>query len=151
MLDGMEGVRVVHRGDSPCGTIEATKGWRCIRTLVDGRIGPAMGQIRLSDYLGVEFYDEESKVPEWYKRWAYEGASAGTKTYAPRGKATVYARAGSPGHACSLLVLWTHFAPRFDPSLDQDGNATRAMKARRDSMAAMQAAIIDSLRAPKKP
>lgn len=151
MLDGMEGVRVVNRGDSPCPSLESTKGWRCLRTLVDGRIAPAMGQLKLSDYIGVEFYDEESKVPEWYKRWAFANATAGTKTYSPPGMPTVYGRAGMPGRACALLVVWTHFAPRFDPSLDQDKNATRAMKVRRDSIAAWQKAIIDSLRAPKKP
>jgi hypothetical protein len=151
MLDGMEGVRVVNHGDSPCPSLEPTKGWRCLRTLIDGRLAPAIGQLRLTDYIGVEFYDEEDKVPEWYKRWAYENATVGTKTFTPRGRPTVYGRAGMPGRSCSLLVVWTHFAPRFDPSLDQDKNATKAMQARRDSIAAFQKAIVDSLKALKKP
>jgi hypothetical protein len=150
MFDGMEGVRVVSRGDSPCPQLESTKGWRCLRTLVDGRLATA-GAVKLSDYIGVEFYDEESKVPEWYKRWAFANATAGTKTYTPPGKPTVYGRAGMPGRGCALLVVWTHFAPRFDPSLDQDRNATRAMKVRRDSIAAWQKSIVDSLKGFKKP
>jgi hypothetical protein len=151
MAEGMEGVRVVYRGDSPCPTLESTKGWRCLRTLVDGRLAPVGGGLRMSDYIGIEFYDEEDKVPEWYKRWAFANATSGTKTYSPPGLPTVYGRAGMPGRPCALLVVWTHFAPRFDPKLDQNKNATRAMKSRRDSLAALQKAIVDSLKALKKP
>ncbi len=150
MAEGMEGIRVVYRGDSPCPTLESTKGWRCIRTLVDGRLAQVGGGLRMSDYIGVEFYDEEDKVPEWYKRWAFANATSGTKTYSRPGLPTAYGRAGMPGRPCALLVVWTHFAPRFDPSLDQDKSATRAMKSRRDSLAAFQKSIVDSLRQLKK-
>jgi len=147
MADGMEGVRLVNRGTSPCRGIEATNGWRCLRTLVDGRLAPALGQLKMSDYIGVEFYDDEDKVPEWYKDFAYAGAVRGTKTRPVPGRPTKFGTAAQPGRACSLLVLWTHFAPRFDPSLDQDKKATRAMQARRDSIAA----LIDTLQKARKP
>lgn len=147
MAEGMEGVRLVARGTSPCLMLESTKGWRCLRTLVDGQPGSATGSLKMSDYIGVEFYDEEDKVPEWYKNYSYASAHGSTPTMAHKGLPATYRTAAQPGRPCALMVVWTHFAPRFDPSLDQDKSATRAMKAHRDSMSA---ATIDSL-TRKKP
>jgi len=46
----------------------------------------------------------------------------------------IYREPSLPGRKCSLLVYRTHFAPRFDPSLDQSAVTTQIMKARRDSL-----------------
>jgi len=155
MAQGMEGVRLVGGRTSPCRVLEPTNGWRCLRTLVDGRVGPALGRLKMTDYIGVEFYDDEDKVPEWYKEYAYASAARSTKTHSTRAGGTagptVYGTPQLAGRECSLLVLWTQFAPRFDPSLDQDKHATQAMKARRDSIAAWQKSLIDSLAPVKKP
>ena len=152
MLVGMEGIRTVGGNGNPCATLEATKGWRCLIQLIDGRRGNVLGQLRMSDYIGVEFYDEEDKVPEWYKSLAYTPARAATKTYTPRGRATVYATPSMPGRGCSLIVFWTKFADRYNPSLDQDKSSTHAMQSRRDSLGAEKKAVLDSLmRGTKKP
>lgn len=155
MAQGMEGLRLVGSDGSPCRRLEPTTGWRCLRTMIDGRIGPAQGRLKMSDYIGIEFYDDPDKVPEWYKEYAFAAASRSTKTRSTRAGGTagptVYGTPQQGGRECSLLVLWTQFAPRFDPSLDQDKNATRAMKVRRDSIAALQKSLIDSLAPVKKP
>ena len=152
IVDGMEGLKRVP--GVPCPSFVPTTGWRCLTVLVDGkRQGGANFQPALmTDYIGVEFYADFDHVPEWYKQFAFAGATKGVPTHslAP-GRATVYREGAQPGRDCSLLVYWTHSAPRFDPTLDQDKNATRAMKARRDSIAVLQKSIVDSLKALKKP
>jgi len=146
---GMEGLR--RMPSLICPTFVATTGWRCLAIVVDGKrlsAGNAPPAL-MSDYIGVEFYADFDHVPEWYKQFAFTGSSIGTKTYTPPGKATVYRQPSQGGRNCSLLVYWSHFAPRFDPKLDQDKNATRAMQSRRDSIAARQKVLIDSLNALK--
>jgi hypothetical protein len=149
---GMEGLRRVP--GSPCPRFVPTTGWRCLRVLVDGKVtSNANGPPALmTDYIGVEFYADYDHVPEWYKQFAFAGATQGVPTHqsAP-GRAMIYRQPSQSGRDCSLLVYWTHFAPRFDPKLDQNAAATRAMQARRDSIAARQKAIVDSLAAAKKP
>jgi hypothetical protein len=143
---GMEGLKRVP--GMPCPGFAPTTGWRCLRILVDGKqVGQAPAL--MSDYIGVEFYADFDHVPEWYKQFAFAAATGRpvpTHSLAP-GRATIYRQPELGGRDCSLLVYWTHFAPRFDPKLDQDKNATRAMKSRRDSIAALQKSIIDSLNA----
>jgi hypothetical protein len=149
---GMEGLKRVPA--MPCPTFIPTTGWRCLRILVDGKLMSSANEPPglMSDYIGVEFYADYDHVPEWYKQFAFSGASRGVPTHslAP-GRATIYRQPSQGGRDCSLLVYWTHFAPRFDPKLDQDKNATRAMQSRRDSIAALQKQIVDSVRGKKKP
>lgn len=146
---GMEGLRRVP--GIPCPGFVPTTGWRCLRVIVDGRVtgsAPAL----MADYIGVEFYADFDHVPEWYEQFAFASSTRGVATrQLVRGGDIIYRQPSLPGRNCSLLVYWTHFAPRFDPSLDQDKNATRAMQSRRDSLAAFQKSIIDSLKALKKP
>ncbi len=152
MLVGMEGIRTVGSNGSPCAALESTKGWRCVRTLVDGRPLNTLGQLRMTDYIAIEFYDEEDKIPEWYKSLAYQQGNASRPTTAVRGRATQYRTPAMPGRFCALIVYWTKFADRYNPSLDQDKSATRAMQARRDSLGAEKKAVLDSLiRGTKKP
>ncbi len=149
---GMEGLKRVP--GIPCPRFVPVTGWRCLRVLVDGKVmSNANAQPALmSDFIGVEFYADYDHVPEWYKQFAFAGATQGVPTHpsAP-GRAMIYRQPSQSGRDCSLLVYWTHFAPRFDPKLDQNAAATRAMQARRDSIAARQKAIVDSLAAAKKP
>ncbi len=152
---GMEGLRRVP-GQGGCASFVPTTGWRCLTVVVDGkRVSAANSPPALmSDYIGVEFYADFDHVPEWYKRYAFAGATQGVATKVVRGVGTVYRQPSQGGRNCSLLVYWTHFAPRFDPKLDQDKNATRAMQSRRDSIAALQKSLVDSLnalKAAKKP
>jgi Carboxypeptidase regulatory-like domain len=140
MFEGMEGLRLVP--GVPCPSLESLNGWRCIKTLIDGRPSPAIGDLKLTDYIGVEFYSEEDKVPAWYQTYAFANAQAGHATMARRGMPTTYRTPSLPGRNCALIVYWTHFAPRYDPKLDQDKATTRAMQAHRDSL---QTALLDSL------
>jgi hypothetical protein len=150
MFQGMEGIRIVPA--LGCPRLESTKGWRCTKTLIDGR-PPANGfAYKMSDYVAVEFYDEEDKVPEWYKNYAFAEATQGVPTHqTKKGGDFIYRQPSRGGRSCALLMYWTKLATRSDPSLDQDKNTTRVMKARRDSIAARQQAILDSLAAAKKP
>jgi hypothetical protein len=132
---GMEGLRRVP--GIPCPRFVPVTGWRCLQTLVDGRLmtsangPPAL----MSDYVGVEFYADYETAPEWYKQFAFAQSTMGVPTHqAQPGRAMIYRQPSLPGRPCSLLVYWTHFAARYDPSLDQSATTTRVMKARRDSL-----------------
>jgi hypothetical protein len=106
----------------------------------------------MSDYIAVEFYNEEDKVPEWYKNFAFAEATQGVPTHqAKRGGDFIYRQPSLGGRPCALMMYWTKLATRSDPSLDQNKTTTRLMQARRDSIAARQRAIIDSLAAAKRP
>ncbi len=150
MFQGMEGVRLVP--SLGCPRLESTKGWRCMRTLVDGKVPTNSFQFKMSDYVAVEFYDEEDKVPEWYKNYAYANSTQGVATrQMKKGGDIIYRQPSMPGRSCALLMYWTKLATRSDPSLDQNKTTTRLMQARRDSIAARQRAIVDSLAAAKRP
>jgi hypothetical protein len=131
---GMEGLRRVP--GIPCPRFVPTTGWRCIRTLVDGRLmtGANGPPALMSDYVGVEFYADYKTAPEWYKQFAFAQSTIPVPTHQEQsGRAMIYRQPALPGRSCSLLVYWTHFAARFDPSLDQSAATTRIMQARRDS------------------
>jgi hypothetical protein len=138
IVDGMAGLRLV--AAFRCPNYEATTGWRCLTILVDGlppRVGRAPALMR--DYVGVEFYADYKNAPEWYKQYAFADATQGVPTHqATRGGDILYRGASLPGRECSLLVYWSHFAPKFDPSLDQSSMTTQVMKARRDSVIGMR-------------
>jgi hypothetical protein len=132
---GMQGLKRVP--GIPCPSFVPTTGWRCLQILVDGRVLDRgnMPPKLTSDYTGVEFYDDYEKAPEWYKQFAFAQYTVGVPTHQEvRGRAMIYRERSLPGRKCSLLVYWTHFAPRFDPSLDQSAVTTQIMKARRDSL-----------------
>jgi hypothetical protein len=148
---GMQGLRRVP--GMPCPGFVPTEGWQCVRVIVDGsRVSSAPA--RMSDYIGVEFYANYRDVPEWYKQLAYDGPRVAVPTHQEAsGHKFIYRTPALGGRNCSLIVYWTHFAPRFDPKLDQSKATTQLMKARRDSLAHM----LDSIRmtldtaAKKKP
>ena len=132
IIDGMAGLRLVpHFG---CPGYEATTGWRCLKILVDGL--PNQGAPRLmKDYVGVEFYADYSKAPDWYKQYAFDPSRQGVATHQlGPGQDIIYRQSSLPGRNCSLIVYWTHFAPKSDASLDQSRLTTEVMKARRDSI-----------------
>jgi hypothetical protein len=85
VFDGIRGVkRVLLYHDVG---IASTTGWRCIAYLANGR-PPFPGELRnlnLHDIIAFEFYDEEDKIPEWYKIYSQH---------------------------CSLAVLWLRGAPK---------------------------------------
>lgn len=133
-LWGVTGLRRVSALNSV--TLESTTGWRCLRTLIDGRL-PVRGDgnLTVSDYRAVEFYDNADKAPEWYKYAAFEPPT----TRAQAGRART---AGQPmsdpsrmGRPCALVVYWTRFSPTFDPGLDQSPSVTRNRAAFIDSVA----------------
>lgn len=135
IVRGMEGLRRVP--GVPCPSFVPTTGWRCLRILVDGRqlswgnVPPDL----LSDYVGVEFYADYKQAPEWYKQFAFAPSTIPVPTHQEkRGFPMIYRGAALPGRECSLLVYWTHFAAKFDPSLDQSPMTTKVMQARRDSL-----------------
>jgi hypothetical protein len=148
---GMEGLRRTP-GRGGCASFIPTTGWRCLTVIVDGKriSGANAPPALMSDYIGVEFYADFDHVPEWYKQFAFAGATQGVATrQLVRHGDIVYRQPSLGGRNCSLLVYWTHFAPRFDPKLDQNKSATLAMKSRRDSIAALQKSLVDSLNALK--
>jgi hypothetical protein len=148
MFQGMEGLRLVP--GIPCPHMESIKGWRCLRTLVDGQVPTNYFPFKMSDYIAVEFYDEEDKVPGWYKNVAFAEATQGVATHQDRkGGDFIYRQPSLGGRPCALMMYWTKLATRSDPSLDQNKTTTRLMQARRDSIAALQKPIIDSLNALK--
>jgi hypothetical protein len=135
IVRGMQGLRRVP--GLPCPSFEPTTGWRCLQILVDGRVLDRgnMPPKLTSDYTGVEFYDDYEKAPEWYKQFAFAQYTVGVPTHQEvRGRAMIYQEPSLPGRKCSLLVYWTHFAPKFDPSLDQSRVTSQVMRARRDSL-----------------
>jgi hypothetical protein len=132
---GMEGLRRVP--GIPCPRFVPVTGWRCLRTLVDGRLMTAANgpPALMSDYVGVEFYADYKTAPEWYKQFAFAQSTIPVPTHQDQaGRAMIYRQPALPGRSCSLLVYWTHFAARYDPSLDQSPMTTQVMKARRDSL-----------------
>lgn len=149
---GMEGLRRTP-GSRGCPSFMPTSGWRCLRVLVDGIPGnPVPG--RLTDFIGVEFYARYEDAPEWYKQYAFDGAKAAVRLHQDfRGGPFVHGTPAVGGRNCSLIVYWTHFATRADPSLDQNKATTTMMKARRDSLAHMLDSIRTALdtNARKKP
>ena len=151
MTYGMQGLRRVP--GMPCPGHVPTEGWRCLKVLVDGAPGnPVPG--RMTDYVGVEFYANYHDVPEWYKQYAFDGARAAVPLHQEaRGHKFIYRTPAVGGRNCSLIVYWTHFATRADPTLDQSKATTIMMKARRDSLARMLDSIKTSLdtNAKKKP
>ncbi|MFI5246494.1 MAG: hypothetical protein ACHQQR_14775 [Gemmatimonadales bacterium] len=116
--------------------LESTTGWRCLTILIDG-VRPynphELAILPLTDLIAVEFYDQEDKVPDWYKLSAFEGGSGGSL----RGQSSAL------GRPCALIVYWSKFAPKSDSSLDPSKEVTRAREARRLA----QARLLDSLRA----
>lgn len=152
IIDGMAGLRLVPH--FLCPTYAATTGWRCLKVLVDGL--PNQGAPSLmKDYVGVEFYADYRNAPEWYKQYAFDPARQGAATHQMGpGKDIIYRQSSLPGRNCSLLVYWTHFAPKSDPSLDQSALTTQVMKARRDSILQSMKELVPAKRdsiAPKKP
>ena len=134
IIDGMTGLRLVPA--FICPGYMATTGWRCLVTLVDG-LPPRFGHAPalMKDYVGVEFYADYKNAPEWYKQFAFANFTIPVPTHpsAP-GRAMIYREPALPGRECSLLVFWTHFAPKSDPALDQSRLTTQVMRARRDSL-----------------
>jgi hypothetical protein len=111
IAQGMDGLRLVP--GVPCPKLESTKGWRCIRMLVDGRPPIQVTRLKMSQFIGVEFYDVGDKVPEWYKIYAYESAVASVPTHQDTsGYPMIYRTPALPGRACALIVYWTHLADR---------------------------------------
>jgi hypothetical protein len=143
IIDGMAGLRLVPH--LICPTYKATTGWRCLVTLYDGLPPhPGAAPALMKDYVGVEFYADYKNAPEWYKQFAFADATHGAATHqALRGGDMIYRGTSQPGRNCSLLVFWSHFAPKTDPSLDQSALTTQVMKARRDSVRAI---LLDSVR-----
>jgi hypothetical protein len=144
IIDGMAGLRLVPA--FICPGYKATTGWRCLVTLVDG-LPPRFGHAPalMKDYVGVEFYADYKNAPEWYKQYAFLNASQGMPTHQERGGGDIIYRGTSlPGRECSLLIFWSHFAPKSDPSLDQSSLTTQVMRARRDSLSGLRS---DSARA----
>lgn len=140
---GMEGLRRTP-GSRGCPSFIPTTGWRCLKVLVDG--APARIPLRMTDYIGVEFYANSADIPEWYKMDAFDGARASVPLHQDfKGGPFVYRTPAVGGRNCSLIVYWTHFATRADPSLDQSKATTIMMKARRDSLAHMLDSVKVSL------
>ena len=132
VIDGMVGLRLVpHIG---CPLYESTVGWRCLVTLYNG-LPPGQGMVGgMKDYVGVEYYADYRNAPEWYKQYAFEGATKGTPTHQDKkGGDFIYRKPSLGGRNCSLVVFWSHFAPHYDPKLDQSSLTTQVMRARRDS------------------
>ena len=151
---GMQGLRRVP--GVPCPLYVPTAGWRCVKVLVDGAPPSAGNGVpgRMTDFVGVEFYANYRDVPEWYKQSAYDGPKAAVPLHQDvRGHEFIYRTPALGGRNCSLIVYWTHFAHRVDPTLDQSSATTRAMKSRRDSIARMFDSIRTALdtNARKKP
>jgi hypothetical protein len=150
---GMSGLR--RYPGMPCPYYQSTTGWRCMRVLVDGR--PVNGTTnpipaRMSDVVGVEFYADADKIPEWYRMDAFAAATDGVPTHQTGvGKDIIYRASSLPGRSCALEVFWTHFAPRYDPSLDQNLATTRAMQAHRDSLRPNSARVKPDSTIQKKP
>lgn len=137
---GMQGLRRVP--GVPCPGFVPTAGWRCVKVLVNGEL-PSAGGVRMTDYIGVEFYANYRDVPEWYKQFAYDGPRDAVPYHQEAGtRKAVYRTPALGGRNCSLIVYWTHFAHRADPSLDRSKATTMMMKSRRDSLAKM----LDSIR-----
>jgi hypothetical protein len=137
MADLLYGVDGLRRVPTKKGVVlESTTGWRCLTILIDG-VRPYDSQqlsiLPLTDFIAVEFYDQEDKVPDWYKLMAFEGGSGGSL----RGQSRAL------GRPCALIVYWSKFAPKSDSSLDPSKEVTRAREARRLA----QARLLDSLRA----
>jgi hypothetical protein len=152
IIDGMAGLRLVPH--LLCPSYEATTGWRCLKILVDGL--PNQGAPRLmKDYVGVEFYADYAKAPEWYKQYAFDPSRSGAATrQLGAGQDIIYRQSSLPGRNCSLIVYWTHFAPKSDASLDQSRVTTQVMKARRDSILKSLKELLPAstdTAAPKKP
>lgn len=91
MLDGIPGLRRVGNN------AEATTRWRCLSILVDGH--PPM-PVEMMWYdtpwwvkntVAIEFYQDASTAPEWYRIFAFGGTAAGHR------------RSATP---CSLIVYW---------------------------------------------
>jgi hypothetical protein len=134
--DGLRRVPYGKRGETDV-KVESTTGWRCLTTLVDGRL-PYEGEsrtLRVEDFKAVEFYANWDDTPSWYKSIAFQ-EGGGTARRSP-GRATM------PGVKCALIVYWSKFAPRFDPRLDQGVEVTRAREARLNA----QLRLLDSLKA----
>ncbi len=151
---GMQGLRRIP--GVPCPQYVPTAGWRCVKVLVDGAPPSAGNAVpgRMTDYVGVEFYADYRNVPEWYKQSAFDEARAAVPLHQEvRGHEFIYRTPALGGRNCSLIVYWTHFAHRVDPSLDRSGTMTLAMKFRRDSIAKMFDSIRTALdpNAKKKP
>ncbi|HEV8409957.1 MAG TPA: carboxypeptidase-like regulatory domain-containing protein [Gemmatimonadaceae bacterium] len=88
LADLFDGIRGVKRVPVRLGvSIRATTGQRCITMLVNGR-RPFAAEMRniMYDAIALEFYDDEDKIPEWYKVL-------------------------NQGH-CSLVVFWLKGAPQ---------------------------------------
>lgn len=145
---GMEGLRRTP-GSRGCPSFIPTTGWRCLKVLVDG--APGRIPLRMTDYIGVEFYANYHDVPEWYKQSAFDDARAAVPLHQEaRGHKFIYRTPAVGGRNCSLIVYWTHFATRADPSLDQSNATTIMMKARRDSLARMLNSIRTALDSTRK-
>ena len=137
---GMEGLRRTP-GSRGCSSFIPTAGWRCLKVLVDG--APARMALRMTDYIGEEFYADYRDAPEWYKQYAFDNSRVAVPLHQDfKGGPFVYRTPAVGGRNCSLIVYWTHFATRSDPSLVQSKATTIMMKARRDSLAHM----LDSIR-----
>jgi hypothetical protein len=133
--DGLRRVPYGKRGEIDV-KVESTTGWRCLTTLVDGRL-PYEGEsrtLRVADFKAVEFYANWDDIPSWYKAIAFR-PGAGTAGRTP-GMAT------APGMKCALIVYWSMFAPRYAPKLDQSVDVTRAREARMNA----QLRLLDSLK-----
>lgn len=136
---GITGIRVQQTGLGRL--LESTAGWRCLITMLDGKLpvqGDGMHMLTPDRVIALEYFAEQRDVPEWYRSDARlpmvpgrrprenprpSNGRAGGGGYTPGTPAM-------PGRNCSLLVLWTKQAPRFDPRRDQSDRVREARKRR---------------------
>lgn len=136
---GIAGLRLQQTGLGRA--LESTAGWRCLITMLDGKLpvqGDGMHMLTPDRVIALEYFAEQRDVPEWYRSDARLPMVPGRR---PRENARpADGRAGGggytsgtpamPGRNCSLLVLWTKQAPRFDPRRDQSDRVREARKRR---------------------
>lgn len=91
VIRGQPGFRVdAGRGRASPLTVEATSGWRCVRTLVNGYPPTRANQPPRwpNEMIGVEIYADPDDVPEEYQRYIV------------------------PPSRCSMIIYWTQVRPR---------------------------------------
>lgn len=136
---GIAGLRLQQTGLGRA--LQSTAGWRCLITMLDGKLpvrGDGIHMLTPDRVIALEYFAEQRDVPEWYRSDARLPMMPGQRpTENPR---PANGRAGGggytpgtpamPGRNCSLLVLWTKQAPRFDPRRDQSDRVRDARRRR---------------------
>lgn len=134
---GVAGIRA--RQEGLARTIESTAGWRCLVTFYDGKLPVSNALPRLmqpDQIVALEYFAEPRDVPEWYKSQARAEMEPGQRAtansrYDPKGGGGYTpGRAAQPPRNCSLLVLWTKKAPRFDTRRDESDGVRDARRRR---------------------